>query len=155
MDSEANELTHDEIWDDSALVNSWNQALEEYKKYHSIHAKGADGDLDLPAQGSQPDAETETHHVGQPPARGPAEVLEPGAETGTGGEGSTDAGAEEAGDTAAPGDGQGASGGLGLPTVLGSVAVRDEGLKKLLMSWYYAGYYTGLYEGQQQARQPE
>lgn len=26
--------------------------------------------------------------------------------------------------------------------------VRDEGLKRLLMSWYYAGYYTGLYEGQ-------
>lgn len=52
-------LTHDEIWDDSALVESWNQALEEYKvsdspskmsrltrdshvrqKYHSIHASG-------------------------------------------------------------------------------------------------------------------
>lgn len=28
--------------------------------------------------------------------------------------------------------------------------VKDEGLKSLLMSWYYAGYYTGLYEGQQQ-----
>ena len=28
--------------------------------------------------------------------------------------------------------------------------VQDEGLKKLLMSWYYAGYYTGFYEGQQQ-----
>ncbi|KAK7755906.1 hypothetical protein SLS62_002193 [Diatrype stigma] len=37
----ANEnLTHDEIWDDSTLVNSWNEALEEYKKYHSIHTKG-------------------------------------------------------------------------------------------------------------------
>lgn len=24
-------LTHDEIWDDSALVDSWNEALEEYK----------------------------------------------------------------------------------------------------------------------------
>jgi hypothetical protein len=23
--------THDEIWEDSALVESWNQALEEYK----------------------------------------------------------------------------------------------------------------------------
>jgi hypothetical protein len=23
--------THDEIWDDSALVDSWNQALDEYK----------------------------------------------------------------------------------------------------------------------------
>ena len=52
-------LTHDEIWDDSALVDSWNEALEEYKvscdshqprqpsrlmrcsqKYHSIHVKG-------------------------------------------------------------------------------------------------------------------
>ena len=31
-------------------------------------------------------------------------------------------------------------------------AVHDEGLKNLLMSWYYAGYYTGLYEGQQQAQ---
>jgi hypothetical protein len=30
MDGEKN-LTHDEIWDDSALVNSWNQALDEYK----------------------------------------------------------------------------------------------------------------------------
>ncbi len=31
-------------------------------------------------------------------------------------------------------------------------AVHDEGLKNLLMSWYYAGYYTGLYEGQQQGQ---
>jgi hypothetical protein len=32
-------------------------------------------------------------------------------------------------------------------------AVEDDGLKKLLMSWYYAGYYTGLYEGQQAKQQ--
>ncbi|KAM0244389.1 hypothetical protein ACHAP5_006296 [Fusarium lateritium] len=38
-----------------------------------------------------------------------------------------------------------------IQTVLGSV--QDESLKKLLMSWYYAGYYTGLYEGQQQTQQ--
>lgn len=31
--------------------------------------------------------------------------------------------------------------------------VQDENLKRLMMSWYYAGYYTGLYEGQQQANQ--
>lgn len=24
-------VSHAEIWDDSALVNSWNDALEEYK----------------------------------------------------------------------------------------------------------------------------
>lgn len=53
------ELTHDELWDDSALVESWNEALEEYQvrniiyprnptqdtnsqnqKYHSIAARG-------------------------------------------------------------------------------------------------------------------
>ncbi|KAF2399045.1 hypothetical protein EJ06DRAFT_583029 [Trichodelitschia bisporula] len=27
-------------WDDSALIESWDSALAEYKKYHSIHAKG-------------------------------------------------------------------------------------------------------------------
>ena len=32
-------------------------------------------------------------------------------------------------------------------------AVKDEALKNLMMSWYYAGYYTGLYEGQKSARQ--
>lgn len=31
------------------------------------------------------------------------------------------------------------------------LAVQDEGLKNLMMSWYFAGYYTGLYEGQQKA----
>jgi hypothetical protein len=54
--------SHEEIWDDSALVDSWNDALEEYKvresrkasktsteakltvtqKYHSIKARGED-----------------------------------------------------------------------------------------------------------------
>lgn len=33
------------------------------------------------------------------------------------------------------------------------LTVRDDNLKKLLMSWYYAGYYTGLFEGQQQVQQ--
>lgn len=30
---------------------------------------------------------------------------------------------------------------------------RDEGLKNLMMAWYFAGYYSGLYEGQQLANQ--
>jgi len=33
--------------------------------------------------------------------------------------------------------------------------VQDEGLKKLMMSWYYAGYYTGLHEGQKQQPQQQ
>ena len=56
----SNGLTHDEVWDDTALVDSWNKAVKEYKvlspssqtpqkltrrqKYHSIHAKGGSVD---------------------------------------------------------------------------------------------------------------
>lgn len=31
MDHDANGMAHEDIWDDSALVNSWNEALAEYK----------------------------------------------------------------------------------------------------------------------------
>ena len=31
---ESRELTHEEIWDDSALVNAWEAAMEEYEAYH-------------------------------------------------------------------------------------------------------------------------
>ncbi|RDB29369.1 hypothetical protein Hypma_014988 [Hypsizygus marmoreus] len=31
---ESRELTHDEIWDDSALIDAWNAATEEYEAYN-------------------------------------------------------------------------------------------------------------------------
>ncbi|KID90609.1 SMN family protein Smn1 [Metarhizium guizhouense ARSEF 977] len=40
MGIEQVELSHEEVWDDTALIDSWNEALAEYKKYHSVHAKG-------------------------------------------------------------------------------------------------------------------
>jgi hypothetical protein len=33
-EDESRELTHEEIWDDSALVNAWEAATEEYEAYH-------------------------------------------------------------------------------------------------------------------------
>ncbi|KIW82466.1 hypothetical protein Z517_05493 [Fonsecaea pedrosoi CBS 271.37] len=36
------ELSQAEIWDDSALIRSWNDAVTEYEYYHSIHARGED-----------------------------------------------------------------------------------------------------------------
>jgi len=69
MASGEQELSHSEIWDDSALINSWDEALEEYKvcvtrtcsrhqfkltksqKYHSIHRNGGNvNDLLKPKQ---------------------------------------------------------------------------------------------------------
>ncbi|OCH84688.1 hypothetical protein OBBRIDRAFT_798867 [Obba rivulosa] len=33
-EEESRELTHEEIWDDSALIDAWNSAMAEYKTYH-------------------------------------------------------------------------------------------------------------------------
>lgn len=34
VDEEGRDLTHDEIWDDSALIDAWNAATEEYEAYN-------------------------------------------------------------------------------------------------------------------------
>ncbi|KAK1754573.1 hypothetical protein QBC47DRAFT_361624 [Echria macrotheca] len=133
------EQTYEEIWDDSALVDSWNHAVDEYKKYHSIHAIGGAVEDILRAERENPGRNAKPETEGPPPER-------KSDETGTGidSESSQDAIKDEA--EQAP----------GIPVmapqmVLGSV--QDEDLKRLLMSWYYAGYYTGLYEGKQKAQQ--
>ncbi|KAI0089803.1 hypothetical protein BDY19DRAFT_940918 [Irpex rosettiformis] len=33
-EEESRELTHDEMWDDSALIEAWNSATAEYEAYH-------------------------------------------------------------------------------------------------------------------------
>ncbi|KAJ8457143.1 hypothetical protein ONZ45_g18434 [Pleurotus djamor] len=33
-EEESRDLTHEEIWDDSALIEAWNAATEEYENYH-------------------------------------------------------------------------------------------------------------------------
>ncbi|ROV95762.1 hypothetical protein VPNG_08762 [Cytospora leucostoma] len=161
MGQERIELTHDDIWDDSALVDSWNEALDEYKKYHSIHASG--GKLeDLPEFQQDNDAE--------PDAALPPAAPTSGSECDIKGETTSVVGTEDADHAAkntihpAVADGdkiadvhQGLNGGGAMPpppqALLGSM--QDEGLKRLLMSWYYAGYYTGLYEGKQQQQQQQ
>ncbi|KAI5457357.1 hypothetical protein BGZ63DRAFT_475048 [Mariannaea sp. PMI_226] len=141
MGGNTKELSHEEVWDDSALIDSWNEALAEYKKYHSIHAKG----------GSVRDVEPRVKTSERPDKAGPqpAEAMDDGE--------MADAEDVNQEDSKAAHDGppnKGSTAGLGafpVQAVLGSV--QDENLKKLLMSWYYAGYYTGLFEGQQQAQQ--
>ncbi|KAH7040481.1 uncharacterized protein B0I36DRAFT_344220 [Microdochium trichocladiopsis] len=131
-------LTNEEIWDDSALVDSWNSALEEYKKYHSIHTKGGNVAELLKAHRSEPESRnatapeacvqednTESKGLGLPNAAPENEDLK-----------------NKTHDSMPP------SNAPALAPELVLSSVQDESLKKLLMSWYYAGYYTGLYEGQ-------
>ncbi|VUC33450.1 unnamed protein product [Clonostachys rosea] len=128
-------LTHDEIWDDSALIESWNDALAEYKKYHSIHAKGGSlEDLERAAESGTDSAPTQKV------------TLEANDEQQSEPKVDNSAGIDKS-------EPKPQVAGLPAPSpqaLLGTV--KDESMKRLLMSWYYAGYYTGLYEGQQQAK---
>ncbi|KPM45740.1 hypothetical protein AK830_g739 [Neonectria ditissima] len=141
------DISHEEVWDDSALIDSWNEALQEYKKYHSIHAKG----------GSVRDLEPSNRTAAKPGTQSDhpedsSEDAEVAGETAAVDKGTAD----ESGTTAmhdGPSD-HGPKAGLGtFPVQAVLRSVQDENLKKLLMSWYYAGYYTGMFEGQQQAQQ--
>ncbi|KAL7929904.1 hypothetical protein V8C35DRAFT_169651 [Trichoderma chlorosporum] len=150
MNVDESDTRHEEVWDDSLLIDTWNQALKEYKKYHSIHAKGgsirdleeadassskANDALKVDESGSQPAAETK-EHVEELPSDDTDAAMNDSAEH----------------HSSQPGHGLNS-----IPSAFPSQAilgtVRDDNLKKLLMSWYYAGYYTGLFEGQQQAQQ--
>ncbi|CEJ60738.1 hypothetical protein PMG11_09301 [Penicillium brasilianum] len=157
-------LTHEEIWDDSALVQSWDDAVEEYKLYHSIHAKGENiedvlreaeaagleeevNDLDGEDVHAQGDAmEAETGEAVDQTAANFTQVNESFTKP-------KPPDAEGSGATTAPGP----TFPVGAMPMPGAVLphVQDENLRNLMMSWYFAGYYTGLYQGQQQANQPK
>ncbi|KAI0181354.1 hypothetical protein GGR52DRAFT_31747 [Hypoxylon sp. FL1284] len=140
------QLPHNEMWDDSALVDSWNEALHEYEKYHSIHRNGGNVEDILKSNQATADGQSEAAEEPNPSAHKTAPEMR--------GDTTTD-GRRENG-TATTQHSLPLNGGPGPQGLLSSV--QDEGLKRLLMSWYYAGYYTGLYEGQKdqtQRDQPE
>ncbi|KAG8413910.1 hypothetical protein J3459_015008 [Metarhizium acridum] len=143
MGVEQVELSHEEVWDDSALIDSWNEALAEYKKYHSVHAKGGSvKDLESKISQRAPESESNKRANSSEPVSS-AGNEDPDAIISR----SDQAQSSQKDATAA------ASAAPPPQALLGSI--RDDNLKRLLMSWYYAGYYTGLFEGQQQAQQEE
>ncbi|KAI1136615.1 hypothetical protein F5Y05DRAFT_390347 [Hypoxylon sp. FL0543] len=143
MAASEEELTHNEIWDDSALVNSWNDALEEYKKYHSIHRHGGNVEDLLKSNQTTSDAKNGTAEARKEPS--PQHLKTESEMRGENTNGEREDGTSTTQHSHPLGGGPGPEGLLG--------SVHDEGLKRLLMSWYYAGYYTGLYEGQRNSTQ--
>ncbi|KAM3551507.1 hypothetical protein ARSEF4850_007840 [Beauveria asiatica] len=131
-------LTDDDMWDDSALVESWNGALDEYKKYHSIHVNGSTiRELKALSSASTAEAAPGTQDVA---TEAPKEAIHSNSH-------------EEISNGVNPEAASAAPAISPAQALLGTV--RDDNLRKLLMSWYYAGYYTGLHEGQQQQTQAQ
>ncbi|CAG7917123.1 unnamed protein product [Penicillium olsonii] len=165
-------MTHEEIWDDSALVQSWDDAVEEYQLYHSIHARGENveevlkaaesgsvagvevvEDVNLHAENGTEDPENEDVAMTIDEAASEHEPApEPAPTTQT-----VTSSAAEAPAAALPMPHPVMANGMSSFAIRVKQSltciVKDEALKNLMMSWYYAGYYTGLHEGQQQAGQ--
>ncbi|KAF2677233.1 hypothetical protein K458DRAFT_447063 [Lentithecium fluviatile CBS 122367] len=151
-------------WDDSALVNSWDEAVAEYQKYHSIQRSGkrledvlSEEELkqlreehgDLMEVGETADRNSVAAHedaeLPEPQTNGDARIQESDAHA----EEQPASGHQEYARQSETVAAHNAPLTASMPqALLGSV--QDENLKNLMMSWYYAGYYTGLYAGQLQ-----
>ncbi|KAI4285153.1 MAG: hypothetical protein L6R35_004727 [Caloplaca aegaea] len=171
MGKKRKHLSHEEIWDDSALVDSWNAALQEYQLYHSIHARGERVEdivkeakaSDLSLTGEEQDAgHTSPNMTNCLPDLG---NLEDGEVEDNDGRVDTSVATgatvelvhdreevlEQQHHVPSPTRQNRAydtAAPHGIPATL--MNGEDESLKNLMMSWYYAGYYTGLYEGHKQ-----
>ncbi|KAH7407743.1 hypothetical protein BKA64DRAFT_706152 [Cadophora sp. MPI-SDFR-AT-0126] len=135
--------SHSQIWDDSSLVDSWNEALDEYKKYHSIKARGGNVDQILKEAGNTNKQMGEDVHyeVAQDPHAKKGASEETADVDITSYEEHVPVVEQREHSNRSP----------ALPQhLIGQV--HDNDLKNLLMSWYYAGYYTGLHEGKQTAK---
>ncbi|KAK0107105.1 hypothetical protein ONS95_003812 [Cadophora gregata] len=142
--------SHSQIWDDSSLVDSWNEALDEYKKYHSMKARGESAEQVLKeARNSSKRLDEDVHYeagcLKNHPAQDHHAKKEASEETAdldiTSHEDHVPVVERPEHSNRSP----------ALPQHLVG-QVHDEDLKNLLMSWYYAGYYTGLHEGKQTAK---
>lgn len=175
MGKKRKNLSHEEIWDDSALLDSWDAALQEYQLYHSIHARGervedvlrdvqdsqevatngngTAGELSLGLTNGLPDPEEFEDGEIEEGQVDDSSIMAVGAEEEERAEVKEPLPTNqqiELPTTASHSNAQGAQATHGMPDLL-TTGVQDEGLKNLMMSWYYAGYYTGLYEGRQQS----
>lgn len=174
MGKKKKQLTQAEIWDDSALIQSWDDALEEYRLYHSIYTRGERvEDVLREAEARDKGAHMEGSDVDSTNSAIAAKVDEAhpdGLEEGEVQDEDVVNGKDAASVIESAKEPPLPNGSVPqkplLPPSVGSTAqlpgvpsmpnlildnIQDESLKNLMMSWYYAGYYTGLYEGQQKA----
>ncbi|MCJ1358652.1 MAG: hypothetical protein MMC33_008652 [Icmadophila ericetorum] len=170
MGKKSKVLSQEEIWDDSALLESWDEALQEYKLYHSIHARGERvedvlrvAEMEEGPYGSRaPEADKKIHRdngMNETEMEDGELEEEDDSPIQNNGHASANSPVQSA-EVKEPQDlqqplqtnngpaPQKALDGSHVTQTTISASTQDEALKHLMMSWYWAGYYTGLYEGQ-------
>ncbi|KAH7360051.1 hypothetical protein BKA66DRAFT_514895 [Pyrenochaeta sp. MPI-SDFR-AT-0127] len=164
------DMNDENAWDDSLLIDSWNDAVTEYKKYHSIHKSGMKLEDALTEEelrelrGDHQDLMEEAETSADPAEiNGDADEQDISVSNSK----PNDLNRLHQVETQWPEPKSSEQQGQGQPVTAEAPAVHDggfaasmpqailgtvhdENLKNMMMSWYYAGYYTGLHAGQQQ-----
>ncbi|KAH6639654.1 hypothetical protein C7974DRAFT_136299 [Boeremia exigua] len=163
------DMSDKNAWDDSFLQDSWNDAVAEYEKYHSIAKSGKrledvlneeelkelredHGDLIGEVEATAGVLADANDNSDQMDTEDSVQETKDVEQTDMAGDQLQETTASEELDqpksgnagTTAPHDNVFAA----MPQAL-LATVQDENLKNIMMSWYYAGYYTGLHAGQQ------
>ncbi|KAA8903153.1 hypothetical protein FN846DRAFT_908191 [Sphaerosporella brunnea] len=173
------DLTQAEVWDDSTLVEAWDEALTEYKKYHSIAVTGEDKEAlmkaveegrdiapkeppkeevmtDAPATAPETD-NPETATTEEQPVVEEDKLLVENFDVQNKGITEDKAPEEPISESPAPTEQQQqtafpfAQMHPAGPAEGYAIGGNDVSMRNLMMAWYWAGYYTGLREGQQKA----
>ncbi|KAJ2926872.1 hypothetical protein H1R20_g10201, partial [Candolleomyces eurysporus] len=157
---ESRELTHEEIWDDSALINAWDAAMEEYEAFngpdkswknepvfksplwYNVPPSSRPSNSDLPTQDSvDPSSSALTNGVNEDEGGygydgyyGEAEELAPGKDN----EQTSEEAAQWPGYSSAYYD-------LGNPSSSMSTVSQDEAFSRALNAMYWGGYWTAVY----------
>ncbi|CBX91869.1 hypothetical protein IAQ61_000086 [Plenodomus lingam] len=170
MSADFIDISDKNAWDDSLLINSWDDAVAEYKRYHSIQKSGKKLEDVLTEEELEELREDHGHlmeeaetPISRATTNGDAEDQDADMELESSEEdhSASQVQAQQAPESAKPQPQQDQPPNIAAPmlqneplgasmpqALLGSV--QDENLKNIMMSWYYAGYYTGLHVGRQQ-----
>ena len=170
---EARELLSEaEIWDDRALVRTWEEAVKEYEFYHSLASRGLGrGNLELERvldeveredgeggdeeKGDVEEGEIDEDVTAIEPNLTNGENLQHGS--GSGNEIAKEGSGEQRTPSHNPPESttqKHASGDVGVDAASVEAATQEQtSLDNLKMAYYWAGYYSGLHDGQQKQKQ--
>ncbi|THH32601.1 hypothetical protein EUX98_g1573 [Antrodiella citrinella] len=145
-DEESRDLTHEEIWDDSALIDAWNSASAEYEAYHG---KGDKTWKEEPVKKSPlwynvPPDPSKKKDKGKAPANGTVPSHPTPQVPSTQPEGDS----EPIDFNTVPGPDYAQ---YFLPPLQGPVVSQDEAFQRALSAMYWSGYWTAMYHSQRQA----
>ncbi|KAF8174756.1 hypothetical protein BJ912DRAFT_989710 [Pholiota molesta] len=154
-EEESRELTHEEIWDDSALVYAWESAMEEYQSYHG----GEDAWKKEPVKKSplwyNVPIDVSTKADNTPSAITPAIITPSIVPSATNGATEEDSKPLNF-DTFVPSHDPSLENPVPMTenyvpdTLTGAMVSQDEAFQRALSAMYWGGYWTAMYHAQRQ-----